>query len=166
MLLRAAVLRRPLVAAGGAALACAAGSYAQAETSAAEPQKSTVWSWGRLVPAAADEQRREKERSPIQVSFWASQGLGLKLVSYGSSHGAAVDSKGGLWAWSDSTGPVPRKLPCAASLTSLASTDGALYAVTSRGKVLQWDGLAGSLGSAKPPAEPRPMGGELAKIGA
>lgn len=103
----------------------------------------------------------------MQVLFWASQGLDLKLVSYGCRHGAAVDTKGGLWAWSDVTGPTPRKLPCRASLIALASTDSGLYAVTSRGKVLQWSDLAGSLADERLPlAEPSPMGGELGKISA
>ena len=154
-----------IAVAGGTALACATGSCTHA--AADDKPKQTLFSWGRLVPAPAGEEVKKVERSPFDVTFWSSQGLELKLVSFGVRHAAAVDSKGGLWAWSDAGGPTPRKLPCRSALTSLVSTDGALYALTSRGKVLQWSELGDSLGSEQPlPAEPKPMGGELGKISA
>ena len=69
-----------IAVAGGTALACATGSCTHA--AADDKPKQTLFSWGRLVPAPAGEEVKKVERSPFDVTFWSSQGLELKLVSF------------------------------------------------------------------------------------
>ncbi len=132
------------------------------------PQR--LFSWGALVPEVPDApehkpgDRLRPKAPPLEGSFWAAKGLRVVNMSYGLRHAAAVDDRGGVWAWGSSD-PTPRQLPCRSKIASLACTDSSLYAVTSRGKVLEWRDLA-SAPSSGPPAEPPPLGGDLAKVAA
>ena len=155
-------LRSGALAAAGGAAATGMLQYRRVE---AEKQPQQVFCWGRMVPASGNESVLEKQTSPVPVTFWSSQGLNVKHMSFGSRHGAAIDDRGQLWAWSDVAGPLPRQLPCT-QLSMLASTDTALYAVTSRGKVLEWTDLADGLATDHIPAEPKPLTGDLSSISA
>ena len=106
------------------------------QTSSATP---LLFCWGRLVPASDVQTAVSlKVRNPTPIGFFESQGLKVKQLSYGGAHGAALDEKGKLWAWGEAAGPVPTELPCGgATITSVASTAESLYAVTSRGHVLE-----------------------------
>ena len=124
MLRRAARLAAPAAAAGLL--------YSQRECTNAEraaPQR--LFSWGVLRPTETEEKIPAKA-PPSEVSFWASKGLRVVHMSYGMRHAAAVDDKGGVWAWGSSS-PTPQQLPCRSRVASLASTDSSLYAITSRG---------------------------------
>jgi alpha-tubulin suppressor-like RCC1 family protein len=128
----------------------------------------SLFCWGRLAPASAGmDHVPHKVRTPIEVDFWSSRGLCVKQISYGTTHGAAIDDKGGLWAWGTACGPLPKRVPCSANITSLASTSDALYAVTNRGRVLEWRNLGVHMASDAPPtAEPKPLGGALSRVSA
>ena len=105
-----------------------------------------LFSWGRLAPTSdAETPVRIKTREPMQNSFWASRGLRVVQFSFGASHGAALDDQGGLWAWGEATGPTPRKLACAVPISKLVSSSSALYALTSKGRVIEWRDLDASL---------------------
>ena len=181
--LRASGTRHLALAAGGAT--CVALLYqredrhgreqALCETAAAPPllqqQESAIprlFCWGRLAPASStDSEVRWREKTPVDISFWAAQGLRIKQMSYGAAHGVVLDDRGGLWAWGEETGPLPIKLPCRASVSSLASTQRNLYAVTSSGGVLEWRDLDHSIAaSGKKAVEPRALGGALARASA
>ena len=127
--------------------------------------KPLLFAWGRLAPASdAETQVRVKTREPCDVSFWSAQGLTVKQLSYGESYGAALDNKGGLWAWGESAGPVPRRVPCKMPISSLASTSTGLYALTSKGRVLEWRDLDAALATPAALAEPpKQLGGALAR---
>lgn len=125
-----------------------------------------LFSWGLMRPSETEQFTYCKEL-PSETTFWASKGLCVVSMSYGSHHAAALDDRGGLWAWGGMAGPTPRQLPCRAKVTGLASTDASLYAVTKQGKVLEWRDLGSTLSADKPPpAEPAPLGGALAKVAA
>ena len=124
-----------------------------------------MFSWGFLVPS---ESKRfiSPKAPPNDVGFWSSKGLRIVHMSYGERFAAALDDRGGLWTWGGRAGPTPRQLPCRAQLSSLACTDSSLYAVTSRGKVLEWRDLAERLIAGYPlPTEPRPLEGALTNSG-
>jgi len=157
-------------------------------SAAAAPQR--LWCWGRLVPAlesappaATDDQADEvpvprlKERSPVDVSVWSAQGLRVEQMVYGAKYGAALDDRGGVWAWGAADGAggaTPKRLapPPSGKYTSLASTDGSLYAVSSRGALLRWAGLGGAVGAdaaapaagAAKPLTPTALGGSLGGV--
>ena len=109
---------------------------------------------------------RSKTREPLDVTFFSARGLRVVDVSYGAAHAAVLDDKGGLWAWGATAGPEPTQLPCRSQISALASSQGALYALTSRGKVLEYRDLDEALAAdrATPPAEPPPLGGALARV--
>jgi hypothetical protein len=129
-----------------------------------------LFCWGRLSPASSpDSAVRIREKEPLDVSFWAKQGLQVAQMSYGVSHGAALDDRGGLWAWGAETGPLPVRVPCRAKVSSLSSTQRNLYALTSSGSVLEWrdfDKQLAEASASKPLAEPRALGGALARTSA
>ena len=73
--------------------------------------------------------------------------------------------RGGVWAWGVSAGPTPEQLPLPrGSLTSLVSTDGSLFAATSRGAVVEWRDVDAQLASGRGAPQPAPLGGPLAKV--
>ena len=126
-----------------------------------------LFCWGRLAPASAGDNSsvRIRERAPVDVTFWSSQGLQIKEVCYGGTHAAVLDTSGGLWAWGEHTGPKPIRLQCRAALMSLASTQNSLYAVTSSGRVLEWRDLDRALTEGTlPPPEPTPLQGALSGV--
>ena len=128
-----------------------------------------LFAWGRLVPAGnVEAQVARKTREPADVRFWESKGLRLKQLSFGSNHGAALDDKGGLWAWGTEAGPVPVKVPCKAPLSALASTTTSLYAVTTKGRVVEWRDvdtqLAAAMDTTASLTEPKPLRGDLTRV--
>lgn len=178
---------RRLAALGGGVAAAAAALQAERQprtaSAAAAPQR--LWCWGRLVPSAgasapppADDDPaprgpRLKERSPVDVSFWSAQGLRVEQISFGAAHAAALDNRGDVWAWGadgPAGGGTPTRLapPPRGKYTSLASTDGSLYAVTSRGAVLRWAHLCDTYAPGSTPAPPPPppavLGGNLSGV--
>lgn len=181
---------RRLAALGGGVAAAAAALQAERRpctaSAAAAPQR--LWCWGRLVPSAgasapppADDDPagtasapRLKERSPVDVSFWSAQGLRVEQMSFGAAHAAALDDRGNVWAWGangSAGGATPTRLapPPRGKYTSLTSTDGSLYAVTSGGAVLRWANLCDSFAPGPGPGAPPPpavLGGNLAGIAA
>ena len=163
MALRATALRRlaPALASAGVALA-----WREQSHTAAEPAQQRLFSCGVLRPSDAGDKVTARA-PPSEAAFWASKGLRVVNMSYGQHHAAAVDHHGGVWAWASSE-PTPRQLPCRSRIASVASTDASLYAVTSKGKVLEWRDLFSADASADalalPSAEPRPLGGCLAKV--
>jgi hypothetical protein len=164
MAIRALALRRF----APAALASAGVAYAWREQSRtfAEPAPQRIFSCGVLRPSDTGDKVPAKA-PPSEAAFWASKGLRVVSMSYGQHHAAAVDHRGGVWAWASSE-PTPRQLPCRSRVASVASTDASLYAVTSKGKVLEWRDLFSADASGEaltlPSAEPRPLGGGLAKV--
>ena len=152
----------------GVGLASAGVAYAWREQSRtiAEPAPQRLFSCGVLRPSDTGEKVPAKA-PPSEAAFWASKGLRVVNMSYGQHHAAAVDDRGGVWAWASSE-PTPRQLPCRSHVTSVASTDASLYAVTSKGKVLEWRDLFSADASGEaltlPSAEPRPLAGGLAKV--
>lgn len=152
------------------AIACDDGLASRCEPLLQQTESNAplLFSWGRLAPASdPDTPVRLKTREPIQNTFWASRGLRIVQFSFGATHGAALDDKGGLWAWGEASGPVPQPLPCGRdNVTKLASSSGALYALTSRGRVLEWRDLDASLAASgtSPPAPPAPLGGALSRM--
>ena len=163
MALRATALRRlaPALASAGVALA-----WREQSRTAAEPAQQRLFSCGMLRPSDTGD-KVPARAPPSEAAFWASKGLRVVNMSYGQHHAAAVDHRGGVWAWASSE-PTPRQLPCRSRIASVASTDASLYAVTSKGKVLEWRDLFSADASADalalPSAEPRPLGGGLAKV--
>ena len=140
--------------------------FSGAQCESAAPPTQRLFSWGLMRPSETEKFTYCKEL-PSDVSFWASKGLRVVTMSYGAHHAAALDDRGGLWAWGGTAGPTPRQLPCRARITGLASTDASLYAVTKQGKVLEWRDLGAALSAEKPlPAEPATLGGALAKVAA
>ena len=161
--LRAMALRRlaPALASAGVAYA-----WREQTRTVAEPAPQRLFSCGVLRPSDTGDKVPAKA-PPSEAAFWASKGLRVVNMSYGQHHAAAVDHNGGVWAWASSE-PTPRQLPCRSRVASVASTDASLYAVTSKGKVLEWRDLfsADATGEALtlPSAEPRPLGGGLTKV--
>ena len=82
-----------------------------------------MFMWGRLAPASGPDAPavRQKTREPLDVTFFSARGLHIVDVAYGATFGAALDDKGGLWAWGETSGPEPRQLPCRAKLVSVAA---------------------------------------------
>ena len=141
------------------------------QTASDKPQ---LFAWGRLAPAShAATPVHSKTREAMDVSFWSSRGLRVVQLSYGANHGAALDDKGGLWAWGQTSGAIPCRVPCRAPVSALASSLGSLYAVTSSGRVLEWRDLDAQLTNAErndvngsavaSVPEPKPLGGALAR---
>ena len=150
-------------AAASAAAACAMWQPESCQQAApAAPQK--VFCWGMLPPCDVGETARELERSPVKVPFWSSQDVKVVKMSYGANHGAALDDRGRVWAWGRNAGPVPQQLPTSGTVASIASTDGALYAVSTRGKVMLWEDPDAALATdgTLPPAPPM-VGGAVGK---
>ena len=155
-------LRRPLatIAAGGTAFVASQLIDNRPALSAQKPAPAPkLFCWGRLVPSDAA-QVPYRAREPVDVDFWASRGARVAQICYGDDHGAALDDRGALWVWGGDAGPLPRRLPCRASVRAIASSSSALYAVTSRGHVLEWADLGARLKpNAALPPEPSPLGG-------
>jgi alpha-tubulin suppressor-like RCC1 family protein len=160
-------LRRPLatIAAGGTAFVASQLIDNRPALSAQKPAPAPkLFCWGRLVPSDAA-QVPYRAREPVDVDFWASRGARVAQICYGDDHGAALDDRGALWVWGGDAGPLPRRLPCRASVRAIASSSSALYAVTSRGHVLEWADLGARLKpNAALPPEPSPLGGDLARV--
>ena len=160
-------LRRPLatIAAGGTAFVASQLIDNRPALSAQKPAPAPkLFCWGRLVPSDAA-QVPYRAREPVDVDFWASRGARVTQICYGDDHGAALDDRGALWVWGGDAGPLPRRLPCRASVRAIASSSSALYAVTSRGHVLEWADLGARLKpNAALPPEPAPLGGDLARV--
>ena len=126
----------------------------------AEPGASQrLFSWGSLVAASSpDDEVYAKTRSPLDVTFFADQGVRVQQLSHGSTYCVALDDTGSLWVWGAAIGPVPRKMPCPAKVTALASTSESLYAITNRGRVLEWRDFDAQLRDGRAP-EPSTLGG-------
>ncbi len=166
------VARGRLAAAAAIGIGAGASALQQYSSAAARPlpqqqassDKQRLFCWGRLVPSGGDVQTIHRE--PLDGGFWSSQGLRVVQLEYSDTFAAAIDDRGGLWAWSAQAGPTPRRLACRAALRSLACSKSSLYAVTGRGEVLEWRDLASALCApdATLPAQPKPLGGALSRV--
>ena len=177
---------RRLAAAAGAASATAL-SLALSSERLADPSKPSrcessllqqavsskplLFAWGRLAPASGHADAAPvlmRTREPLDVGyFFSSRGLRVVDLAYGQTHAAALDDQGCLWAWGETAGAIPRKLPCGRHRVSkVVSTHSGLYALTSRGYVLEWRDLDERLAVAADgnvPA-PSPLAGALARM--
>lgn len=125
-----------------------------------------LFCWGRLVPGGGDATVKIKEKSPVDVSFWASKGLLIQHMTMGERHGAVLDERGGLWVWGEKAGPVPVHLQGRTDLKALASTKNDLLAVTKSGTVLIWRDVDALLSKDGASAAPIALQGALKNIAA